>query len=74
MGMVFRSNNSIVRTTDKQKSEEIRQQTLPHSKPYGMQVQGRDKVTAEGMVCREVQGTRHTLKENSISTYEYEVG
>lgn len=57
MGMVFRSKDSIVRTMDKQKAEEIRQQAQSHSKPYGMQVQGRDKVTAEGMVCREVQGT-----------------
>lgn len=59
---------------DKQKAEEIRQQAQSHSKPYGMQVQGRDKVTAEGMVCREVQGTWNTLKENFISPGEYEVG
>lgn len=59
---------------DKQKAGEIRQQAQPHSKPYGMQVQGLDKVTTEGMVIREVQGTWNTLKENSVSPDEYEVG
>lgn len=43
----------VVSTVGKQKLEEIGQQALLHSEPHAMQVQGRDKVTAEGMVSRE---------------------
>lgn len=57
---------------DKQKVEEIRQQALLHSKPHAMQVQGRDKVTAEGMASREQNLS--TSKENSISPDKYGLG
>lgn len=45
------------RIMETQKAEEIRQQAQPHAKPHALQLQGRDGVTAEGMVSRAVQGT-----------------
>lgn len=43
----------VVRAVDEQKVEEIGQPALLHFKPHAVQVQGRDKVTAEGIVSRE---------------------
>lgn len=43
----------VVRAVHKQKVEEIGQQALLHSQSHAVQVQGRDKVTVEGMVSRE---------------------
>lgn len=41
------------RTMVQQIVGEMRQQAQPHSQPSARQVQGRDKVTAEGIVSRE---------------------
>lgn len=43
----------IVRAVDEQKLEEVGQQDLLHFQHHAVQVQRRDKVTAEGMVSRE---------------------
>lgn len=52
--MIILAGGRIMET---QKAEEIRQQAQPRSKPHALQLQGRDEVTAEGMVSRAVQGT-----------------
>lgn len=55
--MVFKRDNSdSCKNYGQAESKGIRQQAQPHSKPHAMQVQGRDKVTAEEMVSREIQG------------------
>lgn len=42
-----------VRTVDKRKGGEIGQQAQTQFQPNAIQVQGRHKVTAEGMLSRE---------------------